>query len=278
MMMASRRAKTPHASAHSASALYDLFRDQHVRLLLVSCLVLQISQQLCGINAVFYYSTMFFEGLISNPLTGTTLVAVVNVVATYVALKLMDTCGRRTLVLWSASGMLASCVLVTLALYEYVPNYIALFGVMLFVFFFEIGLGPIPWLIVAEMFDQKYVATAMSVSCQVNWGCNFLVGIGFPFINAWLGKVGTAFFSSTQPTHSTAFEPPPFSSNQPNPLHPPTYYTPPPPPRPASFLLASSSSLRWRLPTSTYPKPWVVQCKKSSTWPPLKALPMRLVC
>ncbi|GAB5034222.1 sugar transporter, partial [Nannochloropsis oceanica] len=29
---------------------------------------------------------------------------------------------------------------------------------------------------------------AMSVSCQVNWGCNFIIGIGFPFINAWLGK------------------------------------------------------------------------------------------
>ena len=44
---------------------------------------------------------------------------------------------------------------------------LALLAVMGFVFFFEIGLGPIPWLIVAEMFDQKYVATAMSVSSQV---------------------------------------------------------------------------------------------------------------
>uniref|UniRef100_I2CP18 Hexose transporter 1 n=1 Tax=Nannochloropsis gaditana (strain CCMP526) TaxID=1093141 RepID=I2CP18_NANGC len=188
MMMASRRAKTPHNSAHSASALYDLFRDPSVRLLLISCLVLQISQQLCGINAVFYYSTMFFQGLIADPLEGTILVASVNVIATYVALKLMDTCGRRTLVLWSASGMLFSCVMVTMALYHVVPDVVALLGVMLFVFFFEIGLGPIPWLIVAEMFDQKYVATSMSLSCQVNWACNFIIGIGFPFINAWLGK------------------------------------------------------------------------------------------
>lgn len=43
---------------------------------------------------------MYTQGLIDNPLTGTTLVATVNVIATYVALKLMDSCGRRTLVLW----------------------------------------------------------------------------------------------------------------------------------------------------------------------------------
>lgn len=85
----------------------------------------------------------------------------------YVALKLMDTCGRRTLILWSAAGMFLCCGLTTAALLEVVPNELALLAVMGFVFFFEIGLGPIPWLIVAEMFDAKYVATAMSVSSQV---------------------------------------------------------------------------------------------------------------
>merc|ERR1739844_281530 len=47
--------------------------------------------------------------------------------------------------------------------------------------------GPIPWLIVAEMFDAKYVALAMSASCQVNWICNFLVGLLFPYMNKYLG-------------------------------------------------------------------------------------------
>ena len=68
-----------------------------------------------------------------------------------------------------------------------VPNIIALLAVMSYVSFFEIGLGPIPWLIVAEMFDSKYVATAMSIACIVNWFCNFLVGLTFPMIQAALG-------------------------------------------------------------------------------------------
>ena len=58
---------------------------------------------------------------------------------------------------------------------------------MCFVSFFELGLGPIPWLIVAEMFESKYVASAQSLACQINWFCNFLVGIGFPFLQTALG-------------------------------------------------------------------------------------------
>ena len=47
--------------------------------------------------------------------------------------------------------------------------------------------GPIPWLIVAEMFEGKYVAVAMSACSQLNWACNFLVGMIFPYINLYFG-------------------------------------------------------------------------------------------
>ena len=168
--------------------MYDLiFQQNDLRVLVVSSIVLQMGQQLGGVNAVFYYSTTFFEGLISNPLVGSTLVAFVNVVATYVALKLMDNTARRTLILWSSGGMILSTILITLALAGSVNKSTALFGVMSFVSFFEIGLGPVPWLIVAEMFDAKYVATAMSIACVVNWACNFLVGLCFPFIRLYFG-------------------------------------------------------------------------------------------
>ena len=51
--------------------------------------------------------------------------------------------------------MLTSTVVVTMTLLGYIPNIVAVFGVMVFVFFFEIGLGPIPWIIVGEMFNAK---------------------------------------------------------------------------------------------------------------------------
>ena len=167
----------------------DLLHNREIRVLVVSCVVLQMAQQLCGINAVFYYSTSFFEGIIGNPLVGTTLVGAVNVLATYAALLLMEKTERRNLILVSSGGMLLSTVLLTVSLLGYISHaYVAIAAVMLYVSFFELGLGPIPWLIVAEMFDAKYVATAMSLSCIVNWTCNFLVGLLFPFMNSSLGN------------------------------------------------------------------------------------------
>ena len=169
------------------NTVLEMFADKKVRLLVVSTLVLQVANQFSGINAVFYYSGLFFDGVIDNPLVGTTLIGAINVLATYVALLLMDRCGRRALIMWSAAGMFASCIVIVLALLGYFSKIVALGAVASYVSFFEIGLGPIPWLIVAEMFGPKYISTAMSVSSQLNWTCNFFVGLLFPMMNKSLG-------------------------------------------------------------------------------------------
>lgn len=176
------------------SAMAQMFADKNVRLLVVSTFVLQMAQQLSGINAVFFYSGLFFDGVIDNPLVGTTLIGGVNVLATYVALLLMDRCGRRTLIMWSSGGMFLSCVVIVSALLGYFSKMVALGAVAVYVVFFAIGLGPIPFLIVAEMFEGKYVAAAMSISGLVNGICNFFVGLFFPVINEALGAYSFAPF------------------------------------------------------------------------------------
>ena len=44
---------------------------------------------------------------------------------------------------------------------------------------FAVGLGPIPWLIVSEMFPTELVTNAQAVASQLNWACAFVVGLGF---------------------------------------------------------------------------------------------------
>jgi MFS transporter, SP family, solute carrier family 2 (facilitated glucose transporter), member 3 len=134
--------------------------------------------------------------VLDNPLVRTTIMGAVNVLATYAAFLLMDRFGRKALILWSAGGMFVSCVFIVLALLGILNNMVALLAVNVYVIFFELGLGPVPWRIVAEMFDAKYVATAMSTCSQLNWVCNFIVGLAFPYMNQYLRPYSFVPFAS----------------------------------------------------------------------------------
>jgi SP family facilitated glucose transporter-like MFS transporter 3 len=170
------------------AVLSEMMSQKGVRLLFLSCICLHMAQQLCGISAIFYYSTSFFEGVIENPLMGTTLVGAVNVLFTYVALLLMDSCRRKSLLLWSIGGMFFSCVAVILSQAGVLSSGASLLAVNVYVAFYEIGVGPIPFLIIAEMFEAKYVIVTMSICSQLNWGVSFFVGLAFPTMSKALGK------------------------------------------------------------------------------------------
>ena len=65
-------------AGHEADALKEIWSHPKRKKLLVSCLILQMAQQLSGINAVFFYSTAILEGVVDNPLVGTTIIAAVK--------------------------------------------------------------------------------------------------------------------------------------------------------------------------------------------------------
>jgi MFS transporter, SP family, solute carrier family 2 (facilitated glucose transporter), member 3 len=140
------------------AVLKEMWRVPKIRSLLLASLTLQVAQQLCGINAVFYYSTIFFEGVIDDPLVGTTLVGAVNVLATYMVLFLMDRLGRRTLILWSSGGMFLSCLAIIASLRGYFSNIVALAAVNSYVAFFEVRRG--------HLFSAKCVLTLSWVGCM----------------------------------------------------------------------------------------------------------------
>lgn len=129
--------KTENTS--QSAVLREMWMQPKIRTLLLSSLVLQVGQQFCGINAVFYYSTSFFKGVIDNPLVGTSIVGFVNVVATWVALLLMDRFGRRTLILTSSGGMFISCIAIVLSLLGFFNQKMALIAVNAYVTFFEVS-------------------------------------------------------------------------------------------------------------------------------------------
>ncbi|KAM4725660.1 solute carrier family 2, facilitated glucose transporter member 1-like [Anableps anableps] len=162
----------------------ELFRSAAYRKPLLIAVMLQLSQQLSGINAVFYYSTGIFSSVgVKQPIYATIGAGIVNTVFTVVSLFLVEKAGRRTLHLLGLSGMAISALIMTFSqMLKHIPamSYVAILAVMLFVAMFELGPGPIPWFIVAELFSQGPRPAAMAVAGCCNWTANFLVGMSFP--------------------------------------------------------------------------------------------------
>ncbi|XP_042345296.1 solute carrier family 2, facilitated glucose transporter member 3 [Plectropomus leopardus] len=165
--------------------ILELFRSPNYRQPITIAIILQLSQQLSGINAVFYYSTGIFDTAgVTQPIYATIGAGVVNTVFTVVSLFLVERAGRRTLHLIGLAGMALFALIMTisLSLVKTTPSlsYLAIVAVFGFVASFEMGPGPIPWFIVAELFSQGPRPAAMAVSGFSNWTANFLVGLGFP--------------------------------------------------------------------------------------------------
>uniref|UniRef100_A0A8C6P0B4 Solute carrier family 2 member 3a n=1 Tax=Nothobranchius furzeri TaxID=105023 RepID=A0A8C6P0B4_NOTFU len=162
----------------------ELFRSALYRQPLLVAIMLQLSQQLSGINAVFYYSTGIFASAgVQQPIYATIGAGIVNTIFTVVSLFLVEKAGRRTLHLLGLGGMAVAALLMTISLLlTHIPamSYVAILAVMLFVAMFEMGPGPIPWFIVAELFSQGPRPAAMAVAGCCNWTANFLVGMTFP--------------------------------------------------------------------------------------------------
>ncbi|KAG9469745.1 solute carrier family 2, facilitated glucose transporter member 3-like [Eleutherodactylus coqui] len=164
----------------------ELFRSRQYRQPIIIAIVLQLSQQLSGINAIFYYSTSIFEkARVPNPIYATIGAGIVNVVFTVVSLLVVERAGRRTLHLTGLGGMAVFALIMTIAtkLIDQAVgwSYVSIVAIYIFVAMFEIGPGPIPWFIVAELFSQGPRPAAMAVSGCSNWTANFLVGMLFPY-------------------------------------------------------------------------------------------------
>lgn len=185
----------------------ELFRNSAYRQPIIIAIILQLSQQLSGINAVFYYSTDIFRSAgITGPILVTIGAGAVNTVFTVVSLFLVERAGRRTLHMIGLAGMAVCALLMTISLKlvnpagpameaELVQNstaipaseggtsavsILAIAAVFGFVASFEMGPGPIPWFIVAELFAQGPRPAAIAVAGCSNWTANFLVGLLFP--------------------------------------------------------------------------------------------------
>ncbi len=197
---------TVESEGRTGSPWSQLFAPA-VRPAVVVAMGLFFLQQLSGINAVIYYAPQIFGGTgftgASGQLLATVGVGVVNVVMTLVAMWLIDRSGRRSLLTIGFTGtaiglaMLAySAAMVSGGATGGLPATLGFAGVVIYIACFAIALGPIPFVIMSEVYPLHLRGPGMAMASVANWGFNYIVVLLFPIALAEVGlDVTFGFFA-----------------------------------------------------------------------------------
>ncbi|WP_377109644.1 sugar porter family MFS transporter [Pseudoalteromonas sp. R86517] len=192
-------------------SIRDLFIDgsKKVHPIVWAGVALSVFQQFVGINVVFYYGSELWQAagfdesqsLFINVLAGTT-----NIVSTFIAIALVDKIGRKPLLLVGSIGMFISLSALTyifgsagldeagkLVLSDNMGTF-ALIMANLFVVFFGLSWGPVVWVLLGEMFNNRIRGAALAVAASAQWIANFAITMTFPIMLANIGLAGAYGF------------------------------------------------------------------------------------
>lgn len=204
------------------SSIKDLFIDgsKKIHPILWVGIGLSVFQQFVGINVVFYYGAELWqaagfdesESLFINVLAGTT-----NIVSTVIAILLIDKVGRRPLLLVGSIGMFTTLAALTyafgtagfddagkLALTDGMGTF-ALVMANFFVVFFGLSWGPVVWVLLGEMFNNRIRGVALAVAACAQWLANFAITMTFPVMLGSIGLAGAYGFYSISALISIIF-------------------------------------------------------------------------
>jgi sugar porter (SP) family MFS transporter len=169
-----------------------------VRPMVLVGLALAIAQQFIGVNTVIYYAPTILKltGIATtSAITQALSVGLANVVFTIVAVLVLDRLGRRPLLVTGTAGCIIS--LVVLGIFfsskslQHSAPWLALVCLIVYIASFAVGLGPVFWLMISEIFPLRVRSAAMSMSTVANWSANFVVSSFFLSLVAAITAQGT---------------------------------------------------------------------------------------
>jgi sugar porter (SP) family MFS transporter len=156
------------------------------RTALIVGVFLAVFQQITGINSVIYYAPRFFEraGLArSSAIFQSAIIGLVNVVFTLVAIALVDRLGRKPMLIAGTTGMGLSFLLLGAAFkFELFSGGLVLLFTLLYIAFFAMTMGPIVWVVIAEIFPTRIRGRGMAIATAALWLADFAVSLTFPVI------------------------------------------------------------------------------------------------
>lgn len=177
--------KEEHSAADSEDPENSGWRAlvaRQARPALIVGLSLAVIQQFGGINTIIYYAPTIMEetGLTaSNAVLYSVAIGVINLAMTIVSIRLIDRVGRRRLLLVSLGGMFVTLALLGLTFVADLASGLSLASMVLYIAAFAVGLGPVFWVLVGEIFPADVRSVGSATATSVNWAANFLVSLVF---------------------------------------------------------------------------------------------------
>jgi MFS transporter, SP family, galactose:H+ symporter len=159
-------------------------------------ILLQALQQFCGMNAFMYYSGQIFASAgFANPALSTVTVGLVNVLTTLLAIKYVDKLGRKPILYFGMTILVIACAIVGYVfklqtdgtVLDTTMQYTLLAACLFFIFGFAISLGPIIWILCAEIFPLEGRDLGITITTMTNWICNTVIGA---YTLTWFTQLG----------------------------------------------------------------------------------------
>ena len=162
-------------------------------------------QQFSGVNAIIYYSPIIFKiaGIIGNSasIIPSIIIGIVNVLACFVSVVLLDRVGRRKLYIIGISGMIPSLIIAGLCFYfkDSLGSsviYLSILSIISFIFFINISLSPLGWLLISEIYPISVRGVGMSIGSLSHWGFNAILSFTFLRMVSGFGIASTFWLFS----------------------------------------------------------------------------------
>jgi sugar porter (SP) family MFS transporter len=178
---------------------WKVLRSSKVRPILILGIVLAVFQQWCGINVIFNYAEEIFSSAgysVSDMLFNIVITGAVNLIFCLLAMQMVDSWGRRKLMLLGSAGLALIFFTLGATYYLELKGLAVLVLVMLAIATYSMTLAPITWVILSEIFPNSIRGAAMALATTSLWIACFVLTYTFPILNKMLNASGTFWLYS----------------------------------------------------------------------------------
>ncbi len=184
--------ETTLAEGHREAGLAELLAPRMRRIMVIG-VFLAVFQQWCGINVIFFYAADLFRAAgfsVADIFLQLVVIGTTNLVFTFLGMALVDSIGRKPLLVAGSIGLAITYTVIGLAYAYKISGMVVVVFALASAGVFAATLGPVVWVVISELFPNRIRGVAVSFCVFSLWTANFILIASFPTLKATLGPDG----------------------------------------------------------------------------------------